>query len=223
MTVLFLDTETTGVHDDRRAWEISMIRRVADADDTTITVFVHIDDIDLDHADPKGLDVGRFYQRHPAFGAALGPDQHHLSEREAAEIVDEWTAGAEIFGVRPRFDTVTLANALRRHRREPRWWRDPVDITELARGWMLAHGQLPRRNPEALSEQCGIDIPTPDLRHTAYGDAEWVLRWYDHLHAPALTANTTSTGLGRPGQQGHPEVASCASGAPEHLSVAIAQ
>lgn len=186
MPTIFLDTETTGLHDDRRAWEISMIRRDAGAHDTTITLFIHVEDIDLAHADPTGLPVGRFHDRHPTFGAPLGPDQLYLSEAAAAEIVDDWTSGAEIFGVRPRFDTVTLANALQRHGRTPRWWRDPVDITDLARGWMLARGRLPRRNPEALSAQCGVDIPAPQLRHTAYGDAEWVQRWYDALHAPAL-------------------------------------
>jgi hypothetical protein len=92
----------------------------------TITIFVHTGDIDLDHADPEGLNVGRFHQRHPAFGAVSAPDEHHLSEGESAEIVDEWTAGAEIFGVRPRFDTVTLANALRLHRRLHRAARVPA-------------------------------------------------------------------------------------------------
>jgi len=185
VSVLFLDTETTGVHDRRRAWEISMIRRQADTDDTTITIFINIDDLDLDHADPAGLAVGRFHDRHPAFGATLGPDEHLLSEHDATEIVDEWSAGAEIFGIRPRFDTDTLASAFDRHGKTPRWWREPVDITDLARGWMLARGEFPVRNPEALSKQCGVMIPAPALRHTAYGDAEWVLRWFDALHTPA--------------------------------------
>jgi hypothetical protein len=149
MPTIFLDTETTGLHDDRRAWEISMIRRDAGAPDTTITLFIHIEDIDLAHADPTGLPVGRFHDRHPAFGAPLGPDQLYLSEATATEIVDDWTAGAEIFGVRPRFDTVTLDKALHRHGRTPRWWRDPVDITDLARGWMLARGQKPCRHSAA--------------------------------------------------------------------------
>lgn len=183
---IFLDTETTGLHADRRAWEISMIRRDVGANDTAITLFIHVEDVDLDHAEPTGLPVGRFHDRHPSFGAPLGPDQLYLSEAAAAEIVDEWTVGAEIFGIRPRFDTDTLTNAFHRHGRTPRWWRDPVDITDLARGWVLARGQIPRRNPEALSAQCGVDVPAPLLRHTAYGDAEWVQRWYDELHASAL-------------------------------------
>lgn len=188
---VFLDTETTGLHDDRRAWEISMIRRHPGLDDTTITIFIHLDDIDLEHAEPSALDIGRFHDRHPAFGAPLSADQLYLSERDATQIVDDWTYRAEIFGIKPRFDTDTLTKALARQRREPRWWREPRDITDVAQGWVLAHGNRARRNPEALSAQCGIAVPADDQRHTAYGDAEWVKRWHDLLFACTDTSDAT--------------------------------
>lgn len=181
LCTVFLDTETTGLHEDRRAWEISMIRRHPGLDETSITIFVHIDDIDIQHAEPAALAVGRFHDRHPAFGAQLGPDQVYLSERDAMQIVDDWTYRAEIFGINPYFDTNTLTKALGRHQRQPRWWREPNDVTHFARGWVSAHGDRAERHPEALSMQCGIDVPPADLRHTAYGDADWVKRWYDRL------------------------------------------
>lgn len=188
MSALFLDTETTGLHRDRRAWEISMIRRTVDGQNR-ITLFVAVDDIDLAHAESTALDIGRFHERHPAFGATLGAAEYLVTESAAVELIDEWTAGTEIFGIRPRFDTETLAGAFSRHNRTPRWWRDPVDITDLARGWVLARGEIPLRNPEALSGQCEVAVPSEELRHTAYGDADWVLRWFDALHAPALASS----------------------------------
>lgn len=191
--IVFLDTETTGLHHNRRAWEVSMIRRTnSNPQDDTITIFIDLNDLDLAHADPHGLAIGHFNQRHPAFGHPLAPGQRYMSERAATEIIDEWTAGAEIFGIRPRFDTTTLERAFHRHNRTPQWWRDPTDITDLARGWVLAHGQTPRHNPEKLSRQCGLPIPEPHLRHTAYGDAEWVQRWYDLMHSDNQHPETLS-------------------------------
>lgn len=184
---VFLDTETTGLHDARRAWEISMIRRHPGLDDATITIFIHLDDIAIEHAEPAALDIGRFHDRHPAFGAPLTTDQLYLSERDAMQIVDDWTYRAEIFGIKPRFDTDTLTEAFIRHHRQPRWWREPRDITDLAQGWVQAHGNRAHRNPEALSAQCGIAVPANEQRHTAYGDAEWVKRWYDLLFAATVT------------------------------------
>ncbi len=186
--LVFLDTETTGLHRTRRAWEISMIRRIHGGGDSTLTIYVHLDDLDLKHAQPAGLAIGRFEQRHPALGAPLSDNELLLSEHDAVALVDDWTAGAEIYGVRPSFDTETLTPALARHGRHPRWWRDPIDITRLAWGWVLAHGQPAHRHPEALSKQCSVPVPSDELRHTAYGDADWVKRWYDTLHEPASTA-----------------------------------
>jgi len=196
LCTVFLDTETTRLDAARRAWEISMIRRHPGLADTAITIFINVDDIDIEHAEPAALEVGRFRRRHPAFGAQLGPNQICLSEADAMQIVDDWTYRAEIFGINPYFDTDTLTAAFGRHHRQPRWWRGPKDITHFAQGWVSAHGKRPHRNPEELSVQCGIAVPPADLRHTAYGDADWVKRWYDLVfpaHAAQLGASSAET------------------------------
>jgi hypothetical protein len=59
--LVFLDTETTGVHPAREVWEIGMIRR-DDEGEREIQFFV---DVDLSLADPFGLSIGKFYERHP--------------------------------------------------------------------------------------------------------------------------------------------------------------
>jgi len=61
----FIDTETDGVHPGRKPWEIALIRR----DETGEHEQSFFVDIDLSTADPFGLRVGRFYDRHP-----LGPN-----------------------------------------------------------------------------------------------------------------------------------------------------
>lgn len=108
--MVFLDTETTGVHRERRAWEIAMIRREDDVE-YTLTIYVSQDDLDLDHADPVGLAIGRFQQRHPGIAGnpRCGSDEILCSEAQAARIVAQWTARATIFGVVPHFDTECLA------------------------------------------------------------------------------------------------------------------
>lgn len=179
--MVFLDTETTGLHDDRRAWEIAMIRRQNTAS-TAVTIFVDIRDIALDEADPAGLAVGRFHQRHPGMGAALPEGALHLRECDAARLVEEFTADAQIFGINPMFDTDCLQAALARHGRTPRWWRSPVDVAVLARGFVLGQGTngSPQRGTEQLAAQCGVQAPV-DTRHTAMGDALFSMHWYDAM------------------------------------------
>ena len=182
---VFLDTETTGLHDDRRAWEIAMARREG-GNTRVVTIFVDVDDIALADADPAALRIGRFHERHPGLGAALPEGALHLRETEAVALVDDWTAGAEIFGINPLFDTECLEAAMRRHGRVPRWWRTPVDVAVLARGFVLGQGitATPHRGSDRLSAQCGVAAPVED-RHTALGDAMWTLRWFDHMMAAA--------------------------------------
>jgi hypothetical protein len=53
-TLVFLDTETTGLHCDRRPWEIAIIRRDRDGP-SRLLLCVDIEDLDLPTADPIGL------------------------------------------------------------------------------------------------------------------------------------------------------------------------
>ena len=62
--LVFLDTETTGLHRGRRPWEIAIIRRAWDGQ-SRLLLCVDIDDLDLSSADPIGLKVSRFHKRQP--------------------------------------------------------------------------------------------------------------------------------------------------------------
>ena len=187
--MVFLDTETTGLHEDRRAWEIALVRR-EDGITRTVTIFIDVRDIPLDQADPTALEIGRFYDRHPEFGGTLPPGAVHLRESEAMALVAEITAGAELYGLNPLFDTECLDAAMRRHGRTPNWWRTPVDIAVLARGFVIGQGisDNPHRGTDRLSAQCGVEAPGADDRHTALGDTLWLVKWYDHMTAAAAAA-----------------------------------
>ncbi len=114
--IVFLDTETTGLHADRRPWEIAWIRREIDGTETER--LIQISDVDLTTAELKGLQVGRFHERYfRNIGVDQKPDNVEI-DREflAAHAVEEATRGAIIIGAVPNFDTETLAAMLRRHR-----------------------------------------------------------------------------------------------------------
>lgn len=191
MTLCFIDTETTGVHPDREMWEIAMIR-----DDTAgyCNLFV---EVDLSKADPFGLNVGRFYERHP-LGRYLageiprpeqqGPEEAELvSQVEAAKAVATWTHGCHLVGAVPDFDARTLDPLLRKFGLIPSWHYHLIDVEAMAMGYL--HGlhhykpdvpadlSLPWKSDE-LSRACGVEPPTENERHSALGDARWAQRWY---------------------------------------------
>ena len=151
--IVFIDTETTSLRPDRRAWEVGMIRRAdhRDADQET-SFFIHIDDIDLPNADPFALDVGRFWQRHPqaVTDARVGYEVHDFEDTSmwstlrgevldagtAAQVVRLWTHGAHLVGAVPSFDAEVLAALLRDNWLTPTWRYHLIDVESLAVGWL---------------------------------------------------------------------------------------
>lgn len=207
----FIDTETTGVHPGRRAWEVAIIRREPDGAETTFHAFVL--DVDLSAADPYGLQVGRFYDRHPAYNdladRALIDDPWHgqryadlpggtriLYEQDTAVRVERMTRGAHLVGAVPNFDAEVFADMLRRHRLTPAWHYHLIDVEALAVGWIHGSGRIPPGNTlgvhlpwksDDLSRACGVEPATDDERHTALGDAKWAMRLYDAIVGQAVT------------------------------------
>jgi hypothetical protein len=197
----FLDTETTGVHPNRRPWEIAMILR-DDMGQREVSIFVG--DPDLSDADSFGLKIGRFYERHPQYRGGGNPYSPHFGsdrweglrlypERRAAGIVESWTRGAHIVGAVPSFDTETLSALLRRNELIPAWHYHLIDVEALAVGYLAGQssvsgvgvtdpraGNLPWKSDD-LSAMCGVEPPTEDERHTALGDARWAMRLYDKI------------------------------------------
>jgi hypothetical protein len=203
--IVFLDTETDGVHPDRKVWEIGMIRR--DGDEQRETSFFV--EIDLSTADPFGLKVGRFYERHPLGREISGitqrpalPDgMRHwnagpmpMSRHSAALTVAGWTHGAHIVGAVPNFDTEVLARLLRDQGLTPSWHYHLIDVEALAVGYLAGRWAqaedagnaepgpfdpgLPW-NSDQLSTAIGVSPAASEERHTALGDARWVSRMYD--------------------------------------------
>ncbi len=162
----FVDCETDGVHPGRKAWEIALIRRDYEPSnspfdlryrETEVTFFL---DIDLATADPFGLQVGRFYERHPlGRWLATTPDSAEdiyppavdlfysgdlddwgpVSEREAAWTVARMTHGAHLVGVVPNFDAEVFAGLLRANGLTLSWHYHLVPVEAMAIGYL--HGR----------------------------------------------------------------------------------
>ena len=157
-----VDTETTSLRPDRRAWEIGVIRRDENGE-RDCQFFVALPDIDLPEADPFSLDVGRFWGRHPdAAAVAAGngsvwtsgsqagwdlhpengrtawnvPDGAVLDACDAAAVVAAWTHRAHLVGMVPNFDAEVLAALLRDNNLTPTWHHHLTDVGTLAVGWL---------------------------------------------------------------------------------------
>jgi hypothetical protein len=198
--ILFLDTETDGLHDTRQIWEVGAILRL---DDREIERHLFID-IDLSTADPFGLKVGRFYERHP-IGKWLSEDNEAVLPRPslgsslvppeyAASVLARMSHGSHIVGAVPWFDTDGLNRLLRQYKLLPGWHYHLIDIESLAIGYLQGKGfrfidkegkvgnlKLPWKS-EDIFKMCGVETPESE-RHTAMGDARSVRALFDVVTA----------------------------------------
>lgn len=182
----FVDTETTGVHPGRRAWEIAIVRRGHFGHEEEW--LAQVEDVDLSAADPFGLKIGGFYDRHWHYRLSGTPDGEILSENEAAAKVEYLTRGAHLVGAVPSFDAEVFGDMLRRHKLIPAWHYHLIDVEALAVGYL--HGRrratdtldvpLPWKSDD-LSRAVGVEPASDDERHTALGDARWAMRIYDRV------------------------------------------
>jgi hypothetical protein len=183
----FLDTETDGVHPGRRLWEIAIIRREPDGRETEWQAFV---EIDLSTANPFGLRVGRFYDRHPLgrYLAGLEPELDYPGRTPAyttaydvTRSVARLTHGAHLVGAVPSFDAEVLDTLLRAHGLVPAWHYHLICAEVLAVGALAAKGLHfpPPYGSNELTEALDIEPAAEEDRHTALGDARWAMRMYD--------------------------------------------
>ncbi|BDB62383.1 hypothetical protein [Rhodococcus sp. RDE2] len=187
--IVFLDTETNGLHADRRPWEIAWIRR--DVDGTETERCFQIADVDNTNAELKGLQVGRFHERFkggPKESWSLTIDmtllprsqRNMLLEVDAAIEVERATRDAIIVGAVPSFDAEVLAAMLRRHKLCPSWHYQLVDVETLAAGYltnfpgcipMSVGSQYARREREDAEEKLR-DTREQGLDKLAIAEAE---------------------------------------------------
>lgn len=159
---VFTDSETTGLHDDARPWEIAVLPRLhtppAAVDSARgpvdAEILLQITDVDLTTADPTALEIGGFYRRHVLHGTH--PPEHitvtdpadvadwlalppgitlAMPEAVAAAAVHTWTRGGHLIGVNAGFDARIYHGMLRRHGLAPAWHYHPHCSIDHAAGW----------------------------------------------------------------------------------------
>lgn len=188
--IVFLDTETTSLRHDRRAWDIALIVRTEDGD-IEHQWFVEADDLDLGNADLIALKIGRFHERHPS---AARPDRFVAGDEPEDFVlrqVEHLTRGAHLVGAVPNFDADVLGQRMRAHGICPSWHYHLIDVETLAVGWIAGmrtaleadYRDLPTLpwNSEELSRVVGVEPADDEHRHTALGDARWARDLYDAI------------------------------------------
>ena len=192
--IAFIDTETTSLRPDRRAWDVAIVARHLGRD-VEWSWFVDADDLDLGNADLTSLSIGRFHDRHPQY--RTDREFSHIDVEAEADVmrqVEAITRGAQLVGAVPSFDADVLATRMRTHGITPSWHYHLQDFETLIAGYLRGQGKplppLPWKSDE-LSRLIGVDPPAGDERHTALGDARWAARAWDAVMTdvpPAVAA-----------------------------------
>ena len=193
--IAFIDTETTSLRHDRRAWEVGIIARTG-GEDVEHHWFIDADDLDLGNADLMSLKIGRFYERHTEYRPdAASATIATTDERSALREIEAITRGAHLVGAVVNFDADVLGTRMRVRGICPSWHYHLVDVEALAIGYLAgssAYGRsaagskraetraliAPPWKSDELSAALGITVSDED-RHTALGDARWARAIYD--------------------------------------------
>lgn len=191
----FVDIETTSL-DDRtgEVWEIGIIDRTPGQDDVE-----HLWQVrpTLRHADPKSLEINRYYERSvlrdslPGAAAKLTGAGTYVEApaRAPAYHLAELLTGAHVVGGNPSFDHRFLRAFLAEHGETWMAHYHLIDVQVLALGWLygiaagsglderMAPTGLPWRSTD-LYRAVGIN-PDDYEAHTALGDARLVRDVFD--------------------------------------------
>lgn len=206
--ICFLDTETTSLRHDRRAWDVGLILRRPGQPDEEHFWLVEAGDLDLGNADLFSLKVGRFHERHPQHWLDQDPDPYAAGdELTVLTEVEALTRGAHLVGAVISFDAEVLAARMRANGICPSWHYHLIDVEALAAGWCWARGAAldgggpphagrtstdirdaatlrtvarPPWDSGELSRAVGVN-PEDFGRHTALGDAKWARAIYDAI------------------------------------------
>lgn len=177
--ICFIDTETTSLRPDRRAWEVGLIVREPGRPERELQRFVRAEDLDLGNADGMSLKIGRFYERHPQM---IGLGSRVPSEADLLTEVEKLTRGAHLVGAVVNFDADVLGARMRANGICPSWHYHLQDFETLIVGYLRGGGEpapSPPWKSDELSRLIGVEPPGDDDRHTALGDARWAARVWD--------------------------------------------
>lgn len=180
--LVFIDVETTGVHPDRRVWEIGMIERTSVMPDVEQHLFVDSRDLDLGNADGRALNIGRFHERHPEMAPTVSDITRMVDEYQAMQIVERVTRDAILVGVNVQFDAEVLANRMRYHGIYPAWDFNLIEVKSLCAGYLVGLGgrlPAPPWSSGQVTEWLGLPALDADVAHTALGDARHVKEMFD--------------------------------------------
>lgn len=191
----FVDTETTGldpfIHD---AWEIAVILR-RDGHDTEHTFRILPD---ITNADPKALEINRYFER-------VTVDGWQWDDRQtAATRLYALLNGAVMIGSNPAFDAEMIAHLFGRYYEQPKPWHyRTIDTTTLATGALYGRAsEWTRKDCDAawygkvanavgwpwksyeVSRHVEVDPPAKAVAHTALGDARWARDVWDAVTVP---------------------------------------
>lgn len=193
--IVFLDTETTGVHPEREIWEIAMVKRSSEG---YKEITIQVVPVDLSKADPFALRINHFYDRYVGLDNLNAPSGTTIMQPwEAAETVESWTRGAHIIGAVPNFDTESFDKLLRQSKLLPAWHYHLIDVETLTVGYLKGQDAERRESglasivsqfnfslswkSEDLSRAIGVEPPTDEERHTAMGDVQWAIKTFDKV------------------------------------------
>lgn len=176
----FIDTKTTGLdRRTRQVWDVGIIRR--DPNGQRVTFSALVSDVDMRHADPESLEIGRFALRHPLAGGVPEPGTEIMRRQQVAEKAHALLEGCYLVGAVPWFDEHGLFQMMGYAglTTEPHHYHF-VDVENLAAGQLQAH---PPWDFDKLLGRYGIRYDERK-RHTALGDAEVAERLYDAVMQP---------------------------------------
>lgn len=200
-TYAFVDTETTGLHPDlHEVWEFAAIKRDAEGIVSRLWFMLPLER--FENADPFALNIGKFWERYKSrgtweefqidnFGVATSEKAPLPTNGEyvddpwvAARMIREFLHETVLVGNVISFDAERIGKFLRKWEQVPTWHYHILDIEPMIYGFAKAMGKtfsVPYKSSE-LTEWLEVPEPDGENRHTAMGDALWVMAQWDRLH-----------------------------------------
>lgn len=175
-SLVFVDTETTGITPVDEIWEIAAIRREPNGAESRLHVFVE------HNAERVELLPPRYRDDHEARYDATAA----LSREDAARAFNEFAAGvSHIVGAGIAFDNTKLEVLVHGAALAQGWHHHVIDVQTLTVGLLSGEVdiELPWRSDD-LAQQLGLRMFDDNgqplySRHQAMDDAVWARDWYD--------------------------------------------